>query len=185
MTDLEYIQGFKNNNERAINSFYNHFRQLFFAYFRSHFSKNEAYILDLFQDSCVVLWQNIRQGKLTESNLSSSLSTYFLSVGKYTMMAKDRKFKEIVNDTEISKLKFVEDDAEQLQERIEREDLVMQTVSEMKPPCDTILKAQYWDKLSGEQIAQKFGYSNADSVKAQKFKCIKKLRVILEKVINF
>ncbi len=185
MTDYEYIQGFRDNDERVINLFYSSFRGLFFAYFRAHFSKDDFYILDLFQDSCVVLWQNIRLGKLSESNLNSSLSTYVLSVGRYTMMAKDRKFRDIVNDTEIAKLQFVEDDAEALQERIEREDIVFQTVGEMKPPCDTILKAHYWDKLSGLEIAKKYGYSNADSVKSQKAKCMKKLRAILENKIVF
>ena len=185
MTDQEYIQGFRNNDERVVTSFYDNFRQLFFAFFRSRFSKDDAYIFDLFQDACVVLWQNIHQGKLSETNLSSSLSTYFLSVGRFTMMAKDRKFKEIVNDSEITRMKIIDDDAESLKERIERDEIVLRTVSEMKPPCDSILKAHYWDKLSGTEIAVKYGYSNADSVKTQKSKCIKKLRAVLEKIIDF
>jgi DNA-directed RNA polymerase specialized sigma24 family protein len=101
------------------------------------------------------------------------------------MMAKDRKFKEIVNDSEISRMKIVDDDAESLKDRIERDEVVLRTVSEMKPPCDSILKAHYWDKLSGTEIALKYGYSNADSVKTQKSKCIKKLRAVLEKILEF
>lgn len=184
MTDVEYIRGFRNNDERVISAFYKTIRPAFFAYFRTHFSKDDAYILDLFQDTCIVLWKNIQHGKLTEAGLRSALSTYFLSIGKYTMMAKDRKYKEIIDDEELGKLAFLEDDAQELQKRIELEDFVYRMVSEMKPPCDKLLKAQYWDKLSGAEIAEKYGYNGPDSVKTQKSKCIKKLRPLIEKYMK-
>lgn len=184
MTDVEYIRGFKDNDERVISTFYKSIRPSFFAYFRTHYSKEDADILDIFQDACIVLWNNIHHDKLTEECLRSALSTYFLSIGKYTMMAKDRKYKEIVDDEELSRLPFIEDDAEELQKRVELEDFVYRMVSEMKPPCDKLLKAQYWDKLSGMEIAEKYGYSGPDSVKTQKSKCIKKLRPLIEKFIN-
>ena len=181
MTDIEYIRGFKQNDERVISIFYKGIRPSFFSFFRMRYSKDDTYILDLFQDSCIVLWKNIQHGKLTEESLKSALSTYFLSIGKYTMMAKDRKFKEIVEDDELNRLSFVEDDSGELQKRVELEDFVYRMVSEMKPPCDKLLKAQYWDKLSGVEIAEKYGYSGPDSVKTQKSKCIKKLRPLIEK----
>ena len=181
MTDIEYIRGFKQNDERVISTFYKGIRPSFFSFFRMRYSKDDTYILDLFQDSCIVLWKNIQHGKLTEESLKSALSTYFISIGKYTMMAKDRKFKEIVEDDELNRLSFVEDDSGELQKRVELEDFVYRMVSEMKPPCDKLLKAQYWDKLSGVEIAEKYGYSGPDSVKTQKSKCIKKLRPLIEK----
>ncbi len=98
MTDVEYIRGFRGNNEKVIAAFYKSVGSSFFAYFRTHFSKDESYILDIFQDACIVLWNNINHGKLTEDGLRSALSTYFLSIGKYTMMAKDRKYREIIDD---------------------------------------------------------------------------------------
>lgn len=184
MTDVEYIQGFRCNDEKVISSFYRAIRPSFFAFFRMHYSKRDDYILDLFQDSCIVLWRNIRYGKLSEHNLTSTLSTYLLSIGKYTMMARDRKFKEIVCDDELSRLSFIEDDSDELRKRVEMEEFIFRTVSEMGPPCNTLLRAQYWEKLSGAEIAAKYGYANADSVKTQKLKCIKKLRAIIEKFKN-
>lgn len=184
MTDAEYIQGFKKNDESVITEFYESHRFLFFAFFRSHYSKDDAYILDLFQDASIVLWKNIQHGKLTEEGLTGSLSTYFISIGKYTMMAKDRKYKEIVDDEELAKLKFIEDDAEDLRRRIEKEDFVFRMVSDMKPPCDKLLMAQYWEKLSGAEIVEKYGFKNADSVKTQKSKCIKKLKPLIERFMS-
>ena len=184
MSDIEFIRGFRSNDERVIAAFYKTMRPSFMAFFRTHYAKDEEYILDLFQDSCIVLLKNINHGKLTEERLTCALSTYFLSIGKYTMMAKDRKYKEIVDDEELSSVLSIEDDAEELEKQIELDDFVYRMVSEMKPPCNILLKAHYWDKLSGKEIAQKFGYSGADSVKSQKSKCIKKLRPLIEKFIE-
>ncbi len=184
MTDKEYIRGFQSNDDRVISCFYESHRTSFFSFFRSHYSKDDPYILDLFQDSCIVLWKNIQHGKLTEDSLTSTLSTYFLSIGKYTMMAKDRKYKEIIEDDELANLHFIEDDEEELRKRVELEDFIYRMVEDMKSPCDKLLKAQYWDKMSGAEIAAQYGYSGADSVKTQKSKCIKKLRNLIAKFIK-
>ena len=181
MRDADYIAGFKSNNEAVITSFYNEFKGGFIAFFRTHYGKTDDYLIDLFQDCCLILWQNIRDGKLREDNLSSSLSTYLLSIGKYTMMARDRKYKEILDDEAISRLRFVESDEEELKNRIEREEFIGRIVSEMKSPCAELLRAFYWDRLSGQQIAQKLGYSNPDSVKTQKHKCMGKLKALIGK----
>ena len=96
-------------------------------------------------------------------------------------MAKDRKYKEIANDTEIQKLDFVEDDAQELEKRIEREDFVDRMVGDMKPPCSQILQMFYFDKKKGEEIAEAMGYANTDTVKTQKYKCMQKLKPLLAK----
>ena len=181
MTDAEYIVGFRNNDESIISSFYGAYKGRFVSYFKVHFGKTDAYLTDLFQDSCLALWQNIRDEKLREDNLTSSLMTYVLSIGKYTMMARDRKIKEILDDEAISRLRFIESDEEELKTLIEREAFINGIVSQMKSPCAELLKAFYWDRLSGQQIALKLGYSNPDSVKTQKHKCMGKLKALIGK----
>lgn len=184
MTDLEYIQGFKKNDERVISAFYAAQRQSFFAFFRTHYSKTEEEIIDIFQDACIALWRNIYRGKLTPEGLRSTLSTYFISIGKYTMMAKDRKFNRVLDEDEVKEMMGLNDDPEELERQYAFDDFLFRIVQEMKPPCNSLLKAQYWDKLSGVEIAEKFGFKNADSVKAQKFKCIKKLKPLIEKFMK-
>lgn len=182
MTDADYIQGFYSNNNATISHFYRENERAFKAYFRERFGKSDDYLDDLFQESCVVMWQNISSGKLSIHNLTSSLSTYFTSIGKYSLMAKDRKYKEIANDTEIQKLDFVEDDAQELEKRIERESFVDRMVGDMKPPCSQILQMFYFDKKKGEEIAEVMGYANTDTVKTQKYKCMQKLKPLLAKI---
>lgn len=184
MTDKEFIDGFYQNNDRVISSFYKTYRFMFTSYFMTHYKKDEDYVSDLFQDSCITLCGNITNGKLTIDSLTSSLSTYLISIGKFTLMAKDRKYKEIVNDEEIQKLRFVEDDEEELKNRMDKEEFVYKTVSEMKSPCSELLTAFYWDKMSQADIARKMNYNNAESVSTQKYKCMKKLQTLINKFVD-
>ena len=183
MTDADYIRGFRNNDDRVIARFYAKHRQAFFAFFKRAYSKDDAYIAELFQDSCVKLWQNVRDGKLTEQRLESTLSTYLFSIGKYTMMAKDRAAGKYIQEP----VEGVDIPEEGIGESSAREELfgfVCRMVSSLKSPCDKLLKAHYWYKLSGAEIAKELGYSSADSVKSQKFKCIRKLRTMIGKFKN-
>ena len=43
-------------------------------------------------------------------------------------------------------------------------------------PCSTLLKDFYVHKLSMEEISEKFGYTNADNAKTQKYKCLQRLK---------
>ena len=43
-------------------------------------------------------------------------------------------------------------------------------------PCKTILKDFYIYKLSMEEISDKFGYTNSDNAKTQKYKCLQRLK---------
>lgn len=181
MTDIEYIHGFITNNEDVIADFYRLNKGFFFSFFRNAYGKSDEYLTDLYQDSCVVLWQNIHDGKLRPDNLSSTLQTYLISVGKYSLLATDRKFKEITDDKSIEALAFVPADTDELREQIEREEFVDSLMKQLKSPCSEVLTAFYWEKLSCEQIAQKFGYVSADSAKTQKYKCLSKLKALVKR----
>ncbi len=180
MTDIEIIEGFLNNDKKVIANFYREFRSFFCNFFRTKFLKDDEYLNDLYQDVCIILWDNIQTKKLAIDNLTSKLSTYLIGVGENVLKARDRKYKEDLSVNAIKMLDFVTDEIDELNAELERNRLIHKMVSGMKPPCSYLLKAYYWDKLSCSDIAIKFKFSNADSVKSQKFKCMRKLKNILE-----
>lgn len=185
MTDADYIRGFWNNDDRVIARFYSKHRQAFFAFFKRAYSKDDAYIAELFQDSCIKLWRNVQDGKLTEQMLESTLATYLFSIGKYTMMSKDRKAgKHYEYQGSTDGVDLPGEEPEENSHRRELLDFVCRMVSTLKAPCDELLIAQYWYRLSGTEIAKRLGYNSADSVKSQKFKCIRKLRTMIAKFKN-
>lgn len=195
MTDKEYIRRFAVNDQTAIASFYDRVYPLFVSYFRNKFKKPEEYSMDLFHDSYMAMYDNILSGKLTPDNLTSSLYQYLLGIAIRKMQAGDRKshvfdqvslYRQGEGEDEILDIKVQKqiievagyEDAERKYE--EMKDFVERAVTELSPPCDELLRRFYWDRLSGTEIAQAMNYSNADSVKTQKNKCMKKLKPIVE-----
>ena len=174
MNDLQIIDGFRNNDRKIINGFYAANRGAFLNHFRTNYGKDDDYLLDLYQDANVILWENIKTGKL--GKMTSTLTTYLFAVGKYKMMANDRKFKEMTTEIDLQNLDLVDLDAEEMEEKEEKERKIDEIVSKMTYPCSDILRMHYWEKLSGEEIAKRMKYASTDAVKTQKYKCMQKLK---------
>ena len=171
MTDEEYILGFRSNDDKVISKFYIQNKSKFCSFFIRNYNKDLDSTTELFQDSCIELCNNIKIEKITVDRLKVELFTYLTSIGKNKLMAKDRKFKEMYKD-DFSTLSIIDEDTDDIQEKSE---LLISEVQKMGEPCHSLLDSYYWENLSQKEIAEKFGYSNADSVKTQKYKCIKKL----------
>ena len=195
MTDKEYIRRLTVNDQVAIAGFYDRVYPQFVSYFRSKYKKPEDYSMDLFHDSFMAMYDNILCGKLTPENLTSSLYQYLLGIAIRKMQAGDRKSHEFdkvslyhngenndeVLDVKVQKQIIEYADAEEAERKYEEmKDFVERAVTELTYPCNELLRRFYWDRLSGIEIAKAMDYSNADSVKTQKNKCMKKLKPIVE-----
>ena len=62
----------------------------------------------------------------------------------------------------------------------ERERIIREQVMLIGKPCAPLLQGFYWEDKSMETLAQELGYSNADSAKAQKAKCMKKVMTFVK-----
>ena len=195
MTDKEYIRRFIVNDQTAMAGFYDRVYSHFVSFFRNKYNKPEEYSKDLFHDSYMAMYDNILCRKLTPENLTSSLYQYLLGIAIRKMQAGDRKThefdkvpiyhtgheEEVAIDVKVQKKMVEEADAEESVRKLEElKDFVERAVSELPFPCDTLLRNFYWNRMSGNEIATAMNYSNADSVKTQKNKCMKKLKPIVE-----
>ena len=156
------------------------------TYLRKNYSVSDDDIDDIFQESSMALYLNIRDGKL--SNLTSSLGTYFMKVcinQTLKFLGKSSKVVPLVDESRISNGNAVRDDkidelygfcmdTEEEDRKIRMELLVNNIIASMTDTCKNILQGYYWNDLSTSTIADMFGFSDANSVKAQKYKCVKK-----------
>jgi DNA-directed RNA polymerase specialized sigma24 family protein len=72
----------------------------------------------------------------------------------------------------------VEEEIEE-NERINYEFQAMdRAISSLGEPCKSLLEAYYLDRKNMLEIAQSFGYTNADNAKNQKYKCLMRLKKI-------
>lgn len=200
MTDSELLLKISANNQSAIADYYDSVYPRFVSYFRKNYNKSDEYSMDLFHDSFMAMYDNILNHKLTPDNLTTSLYQYMLGIAIHTMQAKDRKehafdqisfyhsssadTEEEVLDPAVQRTLVNEADAEASEQ--EREDLreyVDKAVAELKPPCNELLYNFYWLRMSGEEIAAAMNYSNPDSVKTQKNKCMKKIKSFVQEYL--
>ena len=158
------------------------------TYLRKNYSVSDDDINDIFQEASMALFLNLRDGKL--SSLTSSLGTYFMKVcinQTLKFIGKKSKVMPLIDENRISNKNAVRDDkidelygfcmdTEEEDRKIRMELLVNNIIASMTDTCKNILHGYYWDDFSTSTIADMFSFSDANSVKAQKYKCVKKFR---------
>ena len=171
-----------------LNRFLSDERGRVLSYLRKQFSVSDDDLDDIFQESSMALFLNVRDGKL--STLTSSLGTYFMKVcinQTLKFLGKNSKTMPLFDDRRITNPDFVRDDkiaelygacidAEEEERKTRMELLVNNIIASMTETCKNILHGYYWDDFSTSTIADMFNFSDANSVKAQKYKCVKKFR---------
>lgn len=171
-----------------LNRFLSDERGRVLSYLRKQFSVSDDDLDDIFQESSMALFLNVRDGKL--STLTSSLGTYFMKVcinQTLKFLGKNSKTMPLFDDRRITNSDFVRDDkiaelygacidAEEEEKKTRMELLVNNIIASMTETCKNILHGYYWDDFSTSTIADVFNFSDANSVKAQKYKCVKKFR---------
>ncbi len=191
MRDTIIYQGFAENDQKVMSTFYMENHDRFSAYFRKKYGKSDEFVSDLYIDSYEALWNNIHTGKLTREKLTSTMYQYMLGIAIRMMMAGDRKTRELLktnmfygdklNRAVEKKDQDAADHADDEEREVELINFVERAVSTLGPPCDELLRRFYWERMSQSEIAEKMNYSNAASVGSQKFKCLGKLKPVVIK----
>ena len=158
------------------------------TYLRKNFSVSDEDLEDIFQEASMALFLNVRDGKL--SKLTGSLGTYFMKVCiNQTLKFINRRSKtiQLFNESllfhsdmfrsdKIDELYNLCTDDEEAERKTRNEKLVGSILEAMTETCKNILRSYYWDDFSASTIADMFNFSDANSVKTQKYKCVKKFR---------
>ena len=128
LTDNEKISAIRLKNEYLIGKIYGLYRNEFIHFFKQRLSKSEDAIFDIYQDAFLELCNKIHSNKLNESNLTSSLKTYLFGVGKFMLMATNRKNNKQILEL-FSDVPDIQDDEPGL--GIENEKIVQIAVSQI------------------------------------------------------
>lgn len=175
-------------NDNDLNRFIGSERGKVLSYLKKKYSISDDDLDDIFQEASMALFINAKNGKLTD--LNSSLGTYFTKVcinQALKFLGKHTKSVPLFNDNQltnpnalrsdkIDELWGVCVDTEEEDRQVRMEKLVNSIIASMTDTCKNILHGYYWNDYSTSTIADMFNFSDANSVKAQKYKCVKKFR---------
>jgi RNA polymerase sigma factor (sigma-70 family) len=175
--DVEIIRGVKNHDERYSTLLYNKYRNYCIKCICKMYKQyiDENYAMDIYQDSVIIMYQNILNGRF-ELRSGTKIETYLMEVCKRQALNHLRAIGKV-------KLTYApsEDIDQQLEnidpiEDFERTTIILQELKKMDKKCFDILRLYFFLDKTMENIAVELNYSNANTAKAQKYRCQKYLK---------
>ena len=201
MTDAFIIQGLKTNNPIVWRYICRNLKSPFIVTLK-RFCLNPSLSSDdwedIFQDTCVVLMENIKQGKF-EERPGSTLFSYFVEIEKKNMqnaLRKHNKHHPIVQkDGSTHILVFNPNEQHTSFDEIDREvtaeekqaaqdEFIDKVFDSVPTECKNIFKMFYWEHKPMDEIASIYGLRNANSAKTKKTRCMKLFKDVKEALLK-
>ena len=171
--DKDLLEGLARNDSRSIEILY-----------KQNFGMIQSFIVqnsgsyddarDIFQEAMMVLYEKAKDKNF---QLTSQIKTYVYSICRRLWLKRLQQNQKIVAPSEtLHEIIPVEEEIEQkvkLDNDFEMMDVSMKSLGE---PCKSLLEAYYIHKKHMTDIAEEFGYTNADNAKNQKYKCLMRLK---------
>ncbi len=173
-TDTEFIEGLRTGNEAALKALYKKYYNIVLKIVVNNSGSSEA-AEDIYQETIIVLFENAQKPGFT---LNCQLQTFIYSIAKRLWL------KQLRNNSNMTKLSNGQEEelvdvSEEINEHLQKEEALLKmtkSLSELGEPCKTIITDFYISHLSMDEISEKFGYTNSDNAKTQKYKCLQRLK---------
>lgn len=173
-TDLDFIEGLRQNNDVVLRALYKKFYTPVLKYVVNNSGTSES-AADIYQETIIVLYENVQKSGF---QLNCQLQTFIYSIAKRLWL------KQLRNSSHLAKLNGSDDEdfvdvSEEIAEHLQKEaniEKMNEGLENLGEPCRTLLKDFYVYRLSMDDISEKFGYTNADNAKTQKYKCLQRLK---------
>jgi RNA polymerase sigma factor (sigma-70 family) len=171
--DQLLLKGLAGNDKAAIETIY-----------RENYTMIQSFVLnnsgsvdearDIFQEAMVVLYEKSTDNSFT---LSSKIKTYLYSVCRRLWLKRLQQLNKYNTQIEsVAEVVPVEEEIGEHEKRNADFLLMEHALGKIGEPCKSLLNAYYLQKKSMQDIAEEFGYTNADNAKTQKYKCLIRLK---------
>ncbi len=171
--DQLLLQGLAKSDKSAIEAIY-----------RENYSMIQSFVLnnngstedarDIFQEAMVVLYE---KSKDTSFLLTSQIKTYVYSVCRRLWLKRLQQLNRYSGSLEsMEESVSVEEELDEHEKKNADFNMMETALGKIGEPCKSLLDAYYLQKKSMQDIAQEFGYTNADNAKTQKYKCLVRLK---------
>lgn len=169
------IEQVRLKGRQALESVYHDHRDAFVHWARHQYRCNEEEAREIFQQTVVIFYENVMQGKLI--TVTSSLKTYLFSIGKNKIMELKRyQGKHVSTEGE----DFVDHADSGFEYHLEQ--LAEKSIGQLPEPCRSLLIDFYYHRKTMQQLAERYGYKNEDTAKSQKYRCLLSLRKIFNEI---
>lgn len=173
-TDDQFLDGLRNGDNEVLRALYKKYYSIVLKFIVNNSGTEEA-AKDIYQETVIVLYENAQNPSF---GLHCQLQTYIYSVARKLWLTHLRKNGKtyLFREDDENELAEVTTDLEEHQKREKELEKMHAGLLELGEPCGTLLRDFYIERKSMEDIAEKFGYTNADNAKNQKYKCLQRLK---------
>jgi RNA polymerase sigma factor, sigma-70 family len=131
---------------------------------------------DIFQEAMIILFEKARS---EDFELHCQIKTYLYSVCKRLWLKRLQQLSRYNPGIEnIVDTIPVEEELEEHEKKNDEFIAMEKAINSLGEPCKSLLEAFYLQKKNMQDIANNFGYTNADNAKNQKYKCLMRLKKI-------
>ena len=173
---MQLLNADSSSQDKALEYVYQENRDRVYSYVMAN-SGDLDQAKDIYQETVIAFFENVRDGKF---KLESSISTYLFSIAKFKWLNELKKNKQI-EDRHLKVVREEHDlDASQLLMKREDEQKIMDLFDLIGESCKKLLIQTVYFNASMKEIVDLLGFSNEQVARNKKFKCIKKLRILLK-----
>jgi RNA polymerase sigma factor (sigma-70 family) len=175
-TDNDFMVGLLNGNNDVLSALYKKYYNVVLKFILYN-SGTSAAAQDIYQETIIVLFESVKKPGF---ELKCQLQTYIFSIAKRLWLKELKKNGKtfLFKESEENNLVDVSEDLKEFDEKEAEIEKMNNSLIDLGEPCSELIKDFYINKLSMEEIAEKFGYTNADNAKTQKYKCLQRLKKI-------
>ena len=160
-----------NGDESALEKIYKLYKAEFVNFFK-RYEISQQEVLDIYQDSIIVIYQKFVTEK---TNLSkSSIKTYLFGIGK-NKVYNHFKTKKITT-SEIKDLEIRDREFQLKEEPSAYEKLLAKNLKSISDSCRNILELFYYKNFTIKEIVLITDYKDENTVKSHKSRCLKTLK---------
>ena len=173
------LNDLKKGSDLLFKKVYEDNRDKFLNFARKYHLPQED-VIDVYQDTYIIFYNNVMQGKIEE--FTSSISTYLFSIGKYLIFDKMKKNKKTINpEFDLSlfrgKEELVDPNIDMDQETLSVEQVLLKKYfSTLGKKCQELLTLFYYRGYSIKDIIEMSEYTSENVVKSAKSRCMKTLK---------
>ena len=171
-SDDELVKAIKSGDQQALVQLY----EANYGSVRNLVLKNNGGgedVEDVLQEAVITFWQNA--GK-TDFQLTAKISTYIYAIAKNVWLKSLNKGKRLEPMQEHHENRAVASDN---YSGIDNK-LVRNYLNQLGDTCRTLLMLFYFDGLDMTAIAERLNFANADTAKAKKYQCFKRLESLVK-----
>ena len=172
-TDSEVVLGILNNSGMVLERLYvAYFPMILQLVINNNGTTDDA--KDVYQEAIIVLYNKVKAG---DFELSSKLKTFIYSVSRRLWLKRLNQMSRYDGDVkDFQDYLPVDDEVERHNDRDLQFTKMEGALALLGEPCKTIIEDFYMHEKSMQDICERFGYTNADNAKTQKYKCLQRLK---------